>query len=458
MQIRMSDESQSSPAKGAGSWKQRGWSQRAAASLKTAKRLWRHTEPKAGRETMSEESQMPDERWKIRKKSFPSHMQTTIVLPRENDLSVQEESTTGGIIMKELNSDTVELSHRNSIQLLDGGQPSMEQQSRTNVKIPDLYDFISIFPPAESEERPGVRILNEDIPTIMDRDVAPTQLGLSGPEFPADVELFENGESLDITQTEAWREVCKLRVETWSIRSKVEEDNKALRKLEQVKISTEENLLELQFKLGASFESGESKTSPEVLHTLSELRKKYSVTQNLFQLREREYHQLVDELSKSEKSLTTHEERFYLRPTKPRNRPQIREISPGRSLDEDSADLDSSSVAGSEQFSYHPLVTKYLSKLGDLELLQERIGEYIDDQITLEQEEQNQHNKGLALDSHDQNLLDNLGIKVRRTQEHKKMLEEQIKELLQQCKDEGLMDEDGEPIEVQPVPENEEET
>lgn len=94
---------------------------------------------------------------------------------------------------------------------------------------------------------------------------------------------------------------------------------------------------------------------------------------------------------------------------------------------------------------YHPLVTAYLSKQGDLDLLYERLDDLVDEKQSLEAEKQSRLRFGLTLDPDDQKWLDGSAHEYDALMGAIKGLEREVEDMKQECLSRGLVDEDGEP-------------
>jgi hypothetical protein len=102
-----------------------------------------------------------------------------------------------------------------------------------------------------------------------------------------------------------------------------------------------------------------------------------------------------------------------------------------------------------ENSEYHPKVAEYLSKLGDLDLLQERLDEFLDEKESLEVEKASRLRFGLGLDPEDQDWLDNSHTVEDDINDKINLLQKDLESKKQECLTLGLVDEEGEPTNFQ---------
>jgi hypothetical protein len=98
---------------------------------------------------------------------------------------------------------------------------------------------------------------------------------------------------------------------------------------------------------------------------------------------------------------------------------------------------------------FHPLVTKYLSKLGDVEIFRERVDWHRDEKLTLEEEKETKERVQLKLAEADQEWLDNYVEAELALLGQLKEAEREAERLRAQCFSLGLVDEDGEPLDFE---------
>jgi hypothetical protein len=156
---------------------------------------------------------------------------------------------------------------------------------------------------------------------------------------------------------------------------------------------------------------------------------------------------LEDLLNGQELELDRLEEAFYNRPP---DEPSILSESPLQLAEIDDSQPYSGSVEEEEEeFEYHPSVARYLSKMGDLDLLQERLEDLLDEKRLLEEERVKRLRFGLTLNVEDQQWLENAHNQEDELSEKIRFLEKDLEIMKQDCVSRGLVDADGEPVDFQ---------
>jgi hypothetical protein len=109
-----------------------------------------------------------------------------------------------------------------------------------------------------------------------------------------------------------------------------------------------------------------------------------------------------------------------------------------------------SDYSGSE-FSqdFHPLVSEYLSKLGDVEIFRERLEWHSEEKLTLEEEKETRERVDLKLAEPDQKWLDDFAEGETALNEQLQVAVEEAGKLRLQCYSLGLVDEDGEVLDFE---------
>ncbi|PMD21182.1 hypothetical protein NA56DRAFT_645877 [Hyaloscypha hepaticicola] len=95
---------------------------------------------------------------------------------------------------------------------------------------------------------------------------------------------------------------------------------------------------------------------------------------------------------------------------------------------------------------FHPLVSEFLSKLGDVEIFRERLDWHVDEKLTLEEEKERLRRVGKSLAEADQHWLDNYAEAEAGLKQQLQEEEEEAEKLRMLCYSRGLVDEDGEPL------------
>jgi len=102
-----------------------------------------------------------------------------------------------------------------------------------------------------------------------------------------------------------------------------------------------------------------------------------------------------------------------------------------------------------EDLRYHPLVKNFLSKIGDLDLLQERLDDIIDESESLEDQKETRNRVGLLLGEEEQTWLNGSQRLQDELVEEIRLLQMEVDRLKQDCLTKNLVDEDGEPTDFQ---------
>ena len=139
--------------------------------------------------------------------------------------------------------------------------------------------------------------------------------------------------------------------------------------------------------------SSEQSTIAELLEDCQTARDEYGPLEDDCNL-------LEDQLGREEFELTRLEENFYRRQNEPET---FRWEQPSLIPDAQEGSLYSESDIGHES---HPLVSAFLSKLGDVDILRERLDDYIEEKFSLEYEKESRQRFGLDLAPDDQEWLD----------------------------------------------------
>ncbi|KAE9374403.1 hypothetical protein N431DRAFT_215029 [Stipitochalara longipes BDJ] len=96
---------------------------------------------------------------------------------------------------------------------------------------------------------------------------------------------------------------------------------------------------------------------------------------------------------------------------------------------------------------YHPLVSEYLKKLGDVDIFRERLEWHTEEKDALEREREERKRVNLVLAVADQEWLDGFSDSESKLKNQLKKAEDETEELRKECYSRGLVDEEGEPLE-----------
>jgi hypothetical protein len=263
----------------------------------------------------------------------------------------------------------------------------------------------------------------------------------SNPEVAKESRRLRSGSAAEIE----WERIQKLRVENWSLRSQIREIRSNLRQMQRAKSDADDILFRRMTVQGLSLLHGMDNLPSTGQKTLNELLEDCQKARDAYGPLEDDCNRLEDQLSGQEFELDRLEEHFYTRPLeeihvmldKPLTPAGVEDPQPySRSFDEED-----------EEFEYHPLVSRYLSKMGDLDLTQERLDDLLDEKRGLEEERDKRLRFGLTLDPEDQQWLENAQSAQEDLSEKIRILEKDLEVMKQDCFSRGLVDEDGEPTE-----------
>jgi hypothetical protein len=152
---------------------------------------------------------------------------------------------------------------------------------------------------------------------------------------------------------------------------------------------------------------------------------------------------LEDQLGRDEFELTKLEEIFYKRECDPQT---LREAHSDIASDSHNGSTYSESEVGRES---HPLVSKFLSQLGDVDILKERLDYHIEEKFSLEYEKEARLRVGRDLAQDDQEWLDNYDDMERNLLTEINEAKSEAEKLKQLCLEQGLVDEDGNPTDFE---------
>ncbi|TVY93862.1 hypothetical protein LAWI1_G001881 [Lachnellula willkommii] len=377
-------------------------------------------------------------------------------------------------------------SHHNAqdgpcIELIDGRQ-SPKSTSYTNERLPvgtvqeandvvtGLYEATSKHPP-ENQTLPRV-ILRESYNALPDLGLhssisSPPQCLSTKPssaELSSEIEESQTPIRMEVSETPlrgygqdsgthpglqnqdtraphssrtAWQQIQRLRIDNWSLRSQIHEIRARLRE-KQINKSVAEDLL---FKCFRSQEVLASSRMPNLLvegeKTIAELMEDCQNARDEYGPLEDDCTTLEDQLSGQELRLARIEEDFY-------NRPKVTSISNY----DDSVNPAFRSVSPESKGSFdalddidtHPLASKFLSRLGDLDLLRERHGDLVEDREALEKERESRKQFQISLHADDQKWLDNATRSEEELLDEIHIVESDVAALRKQCLGMGLVD------------------
>jgi hypothetical protein len=239
-----------------------------------------------------------------------------------------------------------------------------------------------------------------------------------------------------------WAKLKKLRVEIWALRSRMHQQRSALREKRQAASVADNKYFQhvrardLGMTYGNQDISKEQKTVAELFQECEAARDELGPLEDDVLL-------LEDHVGSQELELQRLEEVFYQQSDEPPGR-RIPNAAPSHHSRNPSNYSESEL---SEQF--HPLISEYLSKIGDVSILQERIDWHEEERYTLEQEKATRERVGLLLAERDQEWLDSYSTTISLLLKELEEAKEEAKQLRESCYAQGLVDEDGNPTDFE---------
>ncbi|PQE23474.1 hypothetical protein CJF31_00006122 [Rutstroemia sp. NJR-2017a BVV2] len=240
--------------------------------------------------------------------------------------------------------------------------------------------------------------------------------------------------------TAEWDSIQRMRLDVWGLRSRRREAHNKLKETQLAKSEADDRYMMRVHadELGIVFRGN----GPSLL----ELRNQCREARNEYRPLEDDCADLEDHISNREFQLNRLEQRFYLRwhiPLSP-------SCVPSRSLTESNPQILYRNVDLEEnQTFYHPLVTRYLSTLGDLDIFKERLDDLFDEKRALEAEKESRKKFNKTLDPEDQAWLDGSERMGSQIYEQLQRTNDECQDLRSRCMAEALIDENGDPTRFQ---------
>lgn len=239
-----------------------------------------------------------------------------------------------------------------------------------------------------------------------------------------------------------WEFIQRSRVDILSLRSTVQQKRAVLRAKQYLKSEVEDRLFQrIRKQASAVYICSDD----EEEQTLAQLMQDCQTAKDEYGPLEYECNQLEDSLSWKEFDLARREDSFYRRwrgPTAVKLTEPVFQVSSSQHSSVITSDVPDEHA----DFQEHPFVTDFLSKWGDLDLLQESLDDVEERKQFLE--DRMDENGTIALyDLTDQLWLEGSQKIIDELSEKIKDTERDLKNLKQRCLEYGLVDEDGEPTE-----------
>jgi hypothetical protein len=301
-------------------------------------------------------------------------------------------------------------------------------------------DVESGEPPVKSS-RVSFRMSNSSATSKGHDSQGPGRVAPSNAVVTAESRRIRHGSAAEIE----WQRIQKLRVDNWSLRSQIHEMRNHLRQMQRAKSEADDILIRRMTVQGLNLIHGLDNFS-EGQKSLKELLDDCQIARDAYGPLEDDCNRLEDQLSAQEFELDRLEERFYSRPLEETNLLD-RPLAPAETNDPHIHS--SSDEEEDDEDEYHPLVSQYLSKLGDLDILRERLDDLRDDKRALEDQRETRRKIGMTLDPESQLRLENAQSDEDELRRRIQTLQKELEMMEQDCLSKGLIDEDGEPTDFE---------
>jgi hypothetical protein len=289
----------------------------------------------------------------------------------------------------------------------------------------------------------------------LEAEVRQRQLGLNNSEMSNKKQSQSSGghvlehqgqPPIDSSRDLLWQQIQRLRVDTWSMRSRVHRIRAVLREKQRAKSAADDLLFQNMSKqliLGLTSKPDSvipgEKTIANLMQACQETRDEYGPLED-------DCNQLEDRLSAQEFRLMGMEESFYNRSGEALvlKSEDDTKIPPSTELPrEPTVSLDSL-----DNIKFHPLVTAFLSRLGDLDLLRESLDDLVEEREGLEEERSSRQRTGQTLETNDQLWLDSYQTEEDSLLGKIHSAENEVESLRKDCISRGLIDENDEPTDL----------
>ncbi|KAI9640510.1 hypothetical protein NHQ30_011256 [Ciborinia camelliae] len=330
-------------------------------------------------------------------------------------------------------------------QNMDGMQLAEATLSR-NHSIESSLIPIQIAPPFKVSQDTDVNVNNESFPSQFPQPVISTSFhdgktATLQPFLFSEVHLnTKQDHGQGSFQADEWDRIQRMRLDVWSLRSKIHEARSTLRAKQEIRSQADDRYIMRLNEHEVNVSVGE----PEV--SLSDLRFNCRMARDECGPMEDECMSLEDQLTNEEFRLTRLERQFYEK----LNHPSVLQDPASFSNPKDQLCVPNASFNVEETANpCHPLVANYLSKLGDLDLLKEDIQDAMEEKIELENQKEARKAYNLTLEPEDQSWLDDFENMMTALYKDLHQTKTEVAELRAGCDAEGLLDSDGEPKDLQ---------
>jgi hypothetical protein len=241
-----------------------------------------------------------------------------------------------------------------------------------------------------------------------------------------------------------WQRYQRQRINTWTLRSKVQRARSKLRGIQELKAAADDALFRFvnsEGLLGPDFDAKYSlshqKKWPDLMQDCQAIRDEYGPLED-------DCNHLEDQLSNEESKQHELEAEFQKRLEQ--GLPELRADSAAANLNiRDTSSAPGPALEDLKVTNLHPLATEFLSKLGDLYLLNEQYNDLLDERQYLEEEGARRKNVNLPLNASDQAFIENFEVQEKELARRLDFVENEVEAMRKDCLARGLIDEFDEP-------------
>lgn len=263
--------------------------------------------------------------------------------------------------------------------------------------------------------------------------------GQKGSEISANTRPLTAGlsEAPSTTDHRLWDRIKHLRADVWSMRSRLHEIRQRLRHKQALRSAADDELLKYvrRMRLEASLVPA---TLAEPLNILDQLSEACESTKVECGLVEDELETVENDLGVKEFALQKLEVKIYEKDA------NLRKVE--HETGDVAGSISSDESASVISHNFHPVVSEYLSKLGDVDISRERLDWHLDEKDNLDEEKARRERVGLKLADSDQAWLDEFEAVRLEIQTQLDIELKEAEELQHKAFSMGLLDPDGEPV------------
>lgn len=251
---------------------------------------------------------------------------------------------------------------------------------------------------------------------------------------PPSLELQSNSA---LQQQQEWQKLRKLRSRVWSLRLEVQHRRRELRIKQQTKSVAEDRLV---MHVAGYMQMKNTKSVSALIQEFQQARDEYGPLEDDCNI-------LEDRLNRNELDLMELEERFY-QPMRSRDiQSGVADIDLSSTVSDSPTESEYSDEATGRKD--HPLVIEFLSKMGDVDILQEQLADIRGEKYCLESTKEARQPFGLGLAPDDQEWLDEFDATEAGLLQELESEQTEAERLRKQCLEYGLVDEEGDPTSIE---------